>query len=534
VDPDVTNPVHRGPAGTGQPVLAGELRRQDPRSLVTRLVGLSALRQQWGLLVALVAGFGISGRFRLASVAIGVVLLGAVTFGAAVVEWVRFGYLVADGRLVVQRGLLRRSLTVVPLDRVRGVDVHSSAVQRLLGIAAVRVDAAATAGRHDEAVLDAVSLPEAARLRRLLLREVPAATGLVPGGAPAGWPGSAGLAPGVRPAPGVPPVPGAAPVPALTPAVPPATVLARLRPRWLLYAPLVGSYLAAPVAAVAALQQYLDDLHVPWLDRAAEAVGERRFGPLLITGAAAAVLLLCAVGAVATAAVANWGFTLSRRGGSLVSERGLLSRRQVSLEVARIRGYTLAEPASLRLVRAARLTALVTGLGGENTRRGQLLPLGPVAVARAVAGEVLPVAGPLRQHPPAARRRRLVRATVPWLVLAAGAAGLQSWWPAAALGGLALLGVPLAADRYRGLGHGLDSRALRVRSGSLRRREAVLDRPGIVGWQLRQTFFQRRAGLATVTAGTGAGGFDIIDVGAADAVGLLLAVSPAQLAGLAR
>ncbi|MEN3359202.1 MAG: putative rane protein [Mycobacteriales bacterium] len=515
-------------SGLGAP---GRLRRLDPRSLVSRLLSLSSLRQRWGLLVALLAGFGISGRFRLVTVVLGVVVLVAVTLGSALVEWLRFEYAVADGRLVVQRGLLQRSLTVVPLDRIRGVDVHSSAVQRVLGIAVLRVDAAATGGRHDEAVLDAVSVPEAARLRRLLLREVPVAV-------PSGWAGVPGGWAGAPPAPGDPgrPWPAGASAPgaagAGTPEEP-AVVLAKLRPAWLFYAPLVGSYLLAPVAAVAALQQYLDDLHIPWFDRLADRIGGSRFGPLEVAGLVAAALAVCAVGAVATAAVTNWGFTLSRRGGSLVSERGLLSRRQVSLEVARIRGYSLARPLSLRLVRAARLTALVTGLGGENTRRGQLLPLGPAAVATAVADQILPFTGVLRRHPAAARRRRLLRATLPWLPLAGAAVALRWWWVAAGLAGVAVLGVPLALDRYRGLGHGLDDRGLAVRSGSLRRHEVVLDQRGVVGWQVRQTFFQRRAGLATVTAGTGAGAFEIIDVGAGDAVGVLHAVSPRQTADLA-
>ena len=81
------------------------------------------------------------------------------------------GTAVHDGRLVVERGVLRRSLTVVPVDRIRGVDVHASALQRVLGIVSVRVDAAATGGREDEAVLDAVSSAEGARLRDVLLRE---------------------------------------------------------------------------------------------------------------------------------------------------------------------------------------------------------------------------------------------------------------------------------------------------------------------------------------------------------------------------
>jgi putative membrane protein len=273
-----------------------------------------------------------------------------------------------------------------------------------------------------------------------------------------------------------------------------------------------------------------------WID---EVVGS---GPSvgLVALLGLAVLGVAVAGAVVTAAVANWGFTLTRRGGTLVAERGLLSRRQVSLEHDRVRGYTLAEPLALRAVGAARLTALVTGLGGDEGegvrgRRGQLLPLGPAAVARAVAAAaVLPFRAPLRRHPAAARRRRLVRAVAPWLVVAAALAALRFWPGAAAALVLAGLGVPLGLDRYAGLGHALDRAALSVRSGSLRRRQVVLARRGVVGWTVRQTFFQRRAGLATVTVATGAGtgGYDAVDVAAADAVALMADIDPRRVGPL--
>jgi putative membrane protein len=481
--------------------------RLSPRSLVSRAVSLRALQQQWGLVVGVLAAFGLRGGFRVAGALGAVVVVGIVWFGGTVVEWIRFSYAVTGTLLVVRRGLLRREVTAVPLDRIRGVDVHASAVQRLLGIAEVRVDAAATGGRHDEARLDAVAADEATRLRHLLLREAAPPPSTVDEWVPGTWPGVA-------------------------PAPPPVEPLARLRPVWLLYAPLVGGYLIAPLVAVAAVQQYLDDLHVRWFGRLVHQVGDEQFGPGAVLLLAAVVLAVCALGAVATAAIGNWGFTLTRRGGSLISERGLVSRRQVSLERARIRGYSLAQPASLRLVGAARLVALVTGLGGENTRRGQLLPLGPARDARAVAAAILPYGGGLRRHPRAALRRRLVRAVLPGvLVVIAGVVSGLGWL--AVLGAvLAGLGVPLGIDRYRGLGHGLDARALAVRSGSLRRREAVLERAGIVGWQVRQTWFQRRAGLATVVAGTGAGGFSIIDAAAADAAAVLAEVDPAGVTPL--
>ncbi|MFL6129870.1 MAG: PH domain-containing protein, partial [Mycobacteriales bacterium] len=318
-------------------------------------------------------------------------------------------------------------------------------------------------------------------------------------------------------------------------------VLARFRPPWLLYAPLVGGYLLAPLAAAGAAVQLLDDVDLPlpvrrWVE---DVVGSGPSAPLVVLVGLAA-LVLAVAGAVLTAAVANSGFTLSRRGGTLVAERGLLSRRQVSLEHDRVRGYSLAEPLALRAVAAARLTALVTGLGGDDGegvggRRGQLLPLGPASVAREVAAAaVLPFRSPLRRHPPAARRRRLVRAVVPWVLVAAALAGLRFWPGVAAALVLAGLGVPLGLDRYAGLGHALDRQAVSVRSGSLRRRQVVLARRGVVGWTVRQTYFQRRAGLATVTVATGAGtgGYDAVDIDAREAVTLMADVDPRRVAPL--
>ena len=288
-----------------------------------------------------------------------------------------------DGRLVVERGVLRRSLTVVPMDRIRGVDVHASALQRLLGIVSVRVDAAATGGREDEAVLNAVSSAEGARLRDVLLRE--AALGEhepVPVEPTARGPGPASGAGAGR---------GAG-------AVPPAVAALRAAGRRLPAGPAGRDRRAGQLrrrAAGAAAGAAVDD---------EDALGTEPGVRAIVVGAVAVVLVAVA-GAMVTAAVANWGFTLTRRGGTLVAERGLLSRRQVSLEHDRIRGYALAEPLALRAVAAARLTALVTGLGGgENENESR--PARPAAPARPGPGRPRgrrrrgdPVRRPLRRAP---------------------------------------------------------------------------------------------------------------------------------------
>jgi putative membrane protein len=67
------------------------------------------------------------------------------------------------------------------------------------------------------------------------------------------------------------------------------------------------------------------------------------------------------------------------------------------------------------------------------------------------------------------------------------------------------IGAALAYDRYRSLGHALVGRILVTRLGSLVRRRSMVACDGIIGWNLRQSFFQRRAGLATLVATTAAG-----------------------------
>jgi putative membrane protein len=70
---------------------------------------------------------------------------------------------------------------------------------------------------------------------------------------------------------------------------------------------------------------------------------------------------------------------------------------------------------------------------------------------------------------------------------------------------LLVLAVPLAEDRYRALGHVLSGDFFVTREGSLVRRRNMLSRDGIIGWNLHQSFFQRRAGVMTVEATTAAG-----------------------------
>jgi putative membrane protein len=389
----------------------------------------------------------------------------------------------------------------VPNDRIRGVEVEAPLLHRLFGLVRVRIDAAAGAvnGKDEELVVDGLPRAEADRLRTAVLTHRAA----------------------------VPPPDGAS--------RPADEDFARFDNRWLLYAPLVGSYLAVPLAAVGALFRLAQELPQRFRPdlRGVEISGLRVF--LLVLGIA---LLLLIAGSIIGAAVVNWGFRLTRRGGSLVATRGLVTRRHTELEIDRIRGWTLSEGLGMRWVGAARAGALVTGLG-DAARRGQLLPLGPREEGRALGVRLVDEPGPLVPHPPAARRRRIVRALTAGLVVTALGlllTPLLGWWWVLAVGlVLVVLGVPLGLGRYAALGHAAGPASFSVRSGWLVREQAVLQRRAVVGWQVRQSVFQRRAGLATVLAcvGAGRGGYAAVDMAADEVPAFTAAASDGWAADLA-
>ncbi|MFI6496630.1 PH domain-containing protein [Nonomuraea typhae] len=436
-------------------------------------------------------------------------VLGTVVF--AVVRWATFSYLIAGDRMEIKRSLISRSIRTIPLERIRGVDISTPPMHRLLGLAVLKLDTGASGGDEQEGELDGVTLTEAERLKAVLLRN--RATAARPAAAPEAA------------------EEGAPPQDA-------ERVIIRVPRRWLLYGPLSGAYLLTPFAlaggAIGLAFQWGEQLG---LGRdAAWSAGQWLWGHpgLLLAAAVLFVVAMPLVGGVMYT-VFNWDFTLKERDGYLVAERGLINRRSVSLEAGRVRGYEIADALAERWAGVVRVWAIVTGLGDSQTR-GQLLPDVPRGVATQVTDAAIgPFTTPLRPHPPVARDRRLFRAIAPWagVALAASVAavtiGSGVWWTLAVIALLlAGVGVPLGNDRYRSLGHAYDGMRLSVRSGSLRRSQAVFERRAVVGWRIRQTWFQRRAGVVTLVAGVGAGegGYSALDVSNAQAVAFSAEVTP--------
>ena len=449
-----------------------------------------------GLFVAGTAADGGQRSWQLLGVAVPVAL--------GLLRYLTTGFRITAGRVELRRGLLNRHVLATPLDRVRTVDLTAPPVHRLLGLTTVRIGTGTASTDEDDALdLDGLPIERARRLREELLRVSPDAE----------------------------PEAGTAP----------ARVVMRLDPSWVRFAPLTSSGLVIAAGVLGLGSQLLDTLG--WPDRlrpgrvveGAAGIGWWLGVPVVVVALLALVSTLAVVGYV----VANWGFTLSHTPGAWHLSRGLLTTRETTLDEVRVGGVSLARPLGLRLVGGARLSAIVTGLA-KQPGSAVLVPPAPLAAVRGTAREVLgrsaPVDVPLTGHGPRARTRRWTRALAPALLASAALVVLvvldegSAWWlvPAALL---PPAGAALAADRVAALGHALADGHLVASSGSLDRRREMLSTDSVIGWTMRSTWFQRRAGLTSLVATT-AGGRQrvvVLDVPEVDAVALAGRATPGLL-----
>jgi len=442
-----------------------ELLRQIPVLIGSLVLGSATGNPMWALFgLALIVGYGLA-------------------------RWFTTSYRIGADEVQLRTGVLQRKVLSVPRNRIRSVSTDARLLHRLLGLTVLRVSTGQEAKGDTAFALDAVQAEQVPRLRAILL-----ADSLAPAEEDANEPGRE---------------------------------LARWQPSWLRYSPLSFTGLAMILAAVglayqagvgAALQD--SRLARSGLD-AAERFGV--FASLAVV--VVTVLVVSVVLSVLRSLVTYGNLVLLRRDfagndGVLHLEHGLLRVREHTFDMRRLRGGTLRSPLLVRLFGGARLDAVMTGVDGAG-EASLLLPPCPRATAEAVLSELIArpdaVTGPLRAHGAAATRRRWTRALALPAVLLIAMVVWYSWtpvwlWPIWVV--LTVCCALLAVDRSRALGHRVDAEWLVARAGSLDRRRDCIAAAGIIGWTVRQTLLQRRAGVATLIAATAAGvkSYRVIDV----------------------
>jgi putative membrane protein len=425
----------------------------------------------------------------------------AVGLGVRVLAWQRFRW-AFDGAVVrVEQGVVSRSRRVVGVERVQQVELDRPLVQRLLGVATLRIETAGSdAGPEIE--LRVLGLRDALRLRDALQSPAAARTEAR---------GSSGSG-GTIDEDGGP--------------------VLRVPLRRVALAAVTGAQLLLAPALLLGLVPLAGDRTEELVDAALArllAVGSGAALPGIGTwiAGAAAVSVAALVTALAVAVVRDGGFVVLRSGDDLVLRRGLLGTRESTVprhrvQVVRVTANPLRRALGVASVRIHSAGGSAGGGAGADGGRRAVVPLVTDAELPALIDDLMPghvTLPPLRAHPPAARRRALIRrvrglATV----LAPAAAGvvlLDPDGPGPALllavgAALVLLQVPLARMEHRALGHGVGDGVLVARHGTLTRRLDVAPLARLQGVTVRASWFQRRRDLATVRAHVAGPGGDVV------------------------
>ncbi len=453
-------------------------------------------------------------------------VIGGVALSAVVglLPWLTTRWRVTDDQLELRHGLIRKVSATARRDRIRSVDVTAGPIERALKLRKVVVGTG-VGGKESALVLDPIPADVAEHLGRELLRRT-AAPAKAPAGAPSA-PAGRGADDGTAP-----PAPAA-----------PEEELARLQPAWIRFAPFSLTGFAVVAAGVgigfrivdeAGLRERGSELAESWFARLLD------LGPaVVIPGAVILVVVLAVLVSVLAYVLAFWGFRLVRRSdGALHTTRGLISTVAATIERKRVRGVQLHEPVLMRIPGGAKLRAIATG----TDRNPTLLPPAPRAEAVQVADEILGrpgvVEAPLAPHGPVALRRRYTRAllgaVLPVAVLIALAVVAPGAWtvlPLVAAVLVAGLAVAAARVRYANLGTVTDGDAVVLGAATLARTRTALEFDGVIGFGTRETFFQRRAGVATLTVATAAGAFGAVDVTPGRAAELARTVEPEIVTG---
>ncbi len=475
----------------------------SPGAIAIFVVGLELTwSTMWPLLA--VAGWGV---------------IGAV---ADVLRWIFTRYRVTDTEVQRRTGIVTRRYRSVRRDRIRSVDTHAKLRHRVAGLRVVEIGAGQQNTAGEAAfMLDALSKADAEALRRDLMRTRSAP--LVAEDAASEDQGVAIKEPATD--------------------EDDAHVFATLRPVWVFYNMFsIWSFVTAAgllwgaywLGAMFGLDLYA------WVTTVIDWDALGLFWTIAI--AAVAVGVIGTLGMAFNFFAGYWSFELARLrtsdGQFLRTRRGLFSTREVNRDESRVRGLTISQPLLWRWIGMADTNIITTGLGLWNMAQpSQLLPRGPIGVAREVSDHVLGTPNPLAErparHPITALRRRLGWATgvaaltglmVAWPVWT----GVAPMWVLWIVLGVWIVGLAVAVASYMALGHAIRGDYVVFSSGAMSRNTAALRRDAISTIAVRQSVLQRRLGLANVSGMTAAGWFAYAapDVDADEAFSFALDAAP--------
>ena len=459
-------------------------------------------------------------------------ILAGVAVGISLLAYLRFRYTSAADSLIITEGILVRRRRVIPRSRIQHIDLKANLVHQIFGVVEARIETAG--GQESEASLSYISRGEGLRLRDELVTGAMAAPPERADGAEG--PAGTGEREGADEA---------------------AQVGVEQRPAFRRRISLLDLIIAGATSNRAGLlfgvllggDVIFDFVPTDWLlgrilppayqetDAAVRALVETARGDFetFMVGVALLGALFALLGwglSIILSVGRYFDFEVSTDSRELRVSYGLLTRRETGFRISRIQNVQIEESILRRWLGLAAMRVQTAGYGTGVKTEEKMEILTPIARAGELEGYVHAVFPDLdlgsvswrRSHRLARRRMFFRRAAIIAL------ATLAAWLLVGPYGLLLLLAlIPawiLAALHYRHLGHAVEDDYVLTREGLWNRRTYIVPTRKIQALHLRQTPFQRRLGLGTMTLETAGSPYEwhaprAVDVGRAHGLDLM-------------
>lgn len=496
-----------------------------------------------GYVLILYGGFGQEQQGGWATILF-LIVYAIFTVPWAVVYYLRFRYRIDADHVTIVQGILTRQDRSLPTERIQNVEIQQNLVQRLLGLASVRLE---TAGSHAvDGQLDFVDTARAREIRsviRAYQRGERAGSGA--GRRSSAEPGAvadvSGSSPGERGLEGADEDPAGAPEPTIErgdyersadagtasafdrertagtrePAARPGPeeyeeVLYEMGLRDVLLRGLFRFSLVYILLFFSALEYLNVDLEQWLTQRGLEPVWETigQSPVLAATVSFAVAVLLSWLTGVALTLNRYFDFRLTLEGDKLHEHRGLFTTVRGTIPTEKLQAYLLRSNVLMRAFGWYTLEIQAMGLQSEFQGRQVAAPLISLTDAEQLLRRLHPVGleGDYRHVSPLTIRRKLVRYTVGLAVVSG--VGWWFWSPAA---GWAFAVWPLLAAlallQYRHHRYRFDEETgtFVIRSGVMRHRIWMVPASSLQVLTETESIFQRRLDLASIQLDTAGG-----------------------------
>lgn len=448
------------------------MRRLHPATMIIEL-----MRRLWNLVyfiivVLLLRFFGRGGGEWHEYVLVGIAVFGAA---GAVLRYVTVRYGIEGGRLVLRSGIITRQKRTIPLDRIQNIEFKRGVLHRWMGVVDVQVETAG--GVEPEASLSVLALSDAQRLKSELLRRG-------------------------QEQPGDDQMDTAPPL--FQSSLPQLILLGATENRaGLIIGTLAGLWYTFGEAA--------DRIRAPLQQWINENLGDTLHAAFWIAGLVVALVLAGWIVSIVLTTVQYYGFVLRRGEDRLRRRYGLFTQHETTLPLVRIQVLRIDAPLPRRLLGYATMFAETAGSVADRQFAGST-PVCPLIRTRSVGGLLRELLAGIDwervEWRPVSRltiRRGFIRYSITGLIIVAVAAIALDWRILAAIPVVLAIAAVAARARYAALGYAEQGDYLLARAGVWTRRTWIVPRGKVQSIDCRQSPFQRRLELASVSISTAAG-----------------------------